>query len=48
LGIGGINIENAQDVIASGADGIAMIRGVLNDKDIENTVKKYLSILGEN
>jgi len=48
LGIGGINIENAKDVIASGAVGIALIRGILNNKDIENTVKKYLSILGEN
>lgn len=47
LVIGGINLDNAKDVIAAGADGIAMIRGILNEKDIDSTVKKYLSILGE-
>lgn len=47
LGIGGINLGNAKDVIAAGADGVAMIRGILNEKDIDTTVKKYLSIVGE-
>lgn len=47
LGIGGINLDNAKDVISAGADGIAMIRGILSEKNIDYTVKKYLSILGE-
>lgn len=47
LGIGGINLDNISDVMATGADGVAMIRGILAEGDISNTVRKYLSILGE-
>lgn len=47
LGIGGIDHDNMREVIDAGADGIAMIRGILSDKNIENAVKKYLTILGE-
>jgi len=47
IGIGGINLDNAEEVINAGADGVAMIRGVLSTTDIKNAVKKYLKILGE-
>lgn len=47
IALGGINLSNAADVISAGADGISMIRGILGEEDIDNTVKKYLSILGE-
>ncbi len=47
LGIGGINLDNMRDVMTAGAHGVAMIRGVLTQGDINRTVKKYLSILGE-
>lgn len=47
IALGGINLTNAADVISAGADGLSMIRGILGEKDIANTVKKYLSILGE-
>lgn len=47
LGIGGIDHDNVREVIDAGADGVAMIRGILSDKNIENAVIKYLTILGE-
>lgn len=47
IGIGGINHDNIKEVLDSGADGVAMIRSILSDENIEDSVKKYLMILGE-
>ncbi|GAB6183946.1 thiamine phosphate synthase [Thermodesulfovibrio hydrogeniphilus] len=44
--LGGINIVNANEVIPH-CDGIAMIRGILEQKDIEEAVKNFIKILGE-
>jgi len=42
LAIGGINPENAHDVIATGVNGIAVISAILGAKDIEKATKKLL------
>lgn len=44
--IGGINLENIQSVLPY-CDGVALIRGILAERNIEETVKKYIKILGE-
>lgn len=46
-GIGGINHDNIRDVLDAGANGVAMIRGILSAENIEDTVKRFLKILGE-
>lgn len=46
-GIGGINHDNIRDVLNAGANGVAMIRGILSAENIEDTVKRFLKILGE-
>jgi len=40
LAIGGINAENAGDVMDSGADGIAVISAILSEKDIRKATRK--------
>jgi len=40
LAIGGINPENAHDVMATGVNGIAVISAILGAKDIEKATKK--------
>lgn len=40
LAIGGINAENAGDVMDSGADGIAVISAILLEKDIRKATRK--------
>ncbi len=47
IGIGGINHDNIKKVLDAGVDGVAMIRSILSDENIEDSVKKYLMILGE-
>jgi len=42
LAIGGINPENAHDVMATGVNGIAVISAILGAKDIEKATKKLL------
>jgi len=44
--IGGINLENIESVLPY-CDGVALIRGILAEKNIEETVKNYLKIVGE-
>lgn len=45
--LGGIKLENVHEVFPY-CDGVAMISGILAQKDIEGTVKKFKEILGEN
>ncbi|MBE0461110.1 MAG: thiamine phosphate synthase [Candidatus Aminicenantes bacterium] len=42
LAIGGINPENAHDVMATGVNGVAVISAILGAKDIEKATKKLL------
>ncbi len=42
VGIGGITPENASAVIASGADGVAMMRSVSEADDVENAVRDFV------
>ncbi len=44
--IGGINHDNINKVMTTGVYGVAMIRGILNQDDIENVISKYLIMLG--
>ncbi|MEN2986604.1 MAG: thiamine phosphate synthase [Thermodesulfovibrionaceae bacterium] len=44
--IGGIKLENLKEVLPY-SDGVALIRGILAEKDIESKVKEYLTLLGE-
>lgn len=41
VAIGGINLDNAGDVINAGADGIAVISGLFETEDITNTAKQF-------
>ncbi|MCX7914272.1 MAG: thiamine phosphate synthase [Thermodesulfovibrionales bacterium] len=45
--IGGINHDNIKEVMATGAHGVAMIRGIFNQRDIEDSITKYLILLEE-
>ncbi|MCX8069345.1 MAG: thiamine phosphate synthase [Thermodesulfovibrionales bacterium] len=45
--IGGIKLDNLKDVKTTGAKNIALISGILASKDIYDTTKKYISLLGE-
>lgn len=44
--IGGINHDNINEVMTTGVYGVAMIRGILNQDDIDNVISKYLIMLG--
>lgn len=44
--IGGIKLENLSEVLPY-CNGVALIRGILSEKNIEEVVKRYLSLLGE-
>lgn len=44
--IGGIKLENLSEVLPY-CDGVALIRGILSEKNIEEVVKRYLLLLGE-
>jgi thiamine monophosphate synthase len=35
IGLGGISLENAHDVILNGADGVAVMRAIMDAKDPE-------------
>ncbi len=45
LAIGGINAANAGEVMASGADGVAVISAVLGARDVGKATKELLSIV---
>lgn len=47
IAIGGITPENAQDVIATGADGIAVMSGILLATDPLKAVKDYRNRMGD-
>jgi len=45
VAIGGINFENAREVLAAGADSVAVIGGLLDAPDLEERAREFLSIL---
>ncbi|MDH5386115.1 MAG: thiamine phosphate synthase, partial [Candidatus Aminicenantes bacterium] len=45
LAIGGINAENAGDVIVSGADGIAVISAIMDAKNITEATRNLLEAI---
>jgi thiamine-phosphate pyrophosphorylase len=47
IGIGGINCENAAEVIRSGADGIAVISAVFGDTNTEQAARDLRGIVDE-
>ncbi len=47
FGIGGIKSENIEDVINSGASGVALISGILSASDKASAAREYLKKVGE-
>jgi thiamine-phosphate pyrophosphorylase len=47
VAIGGIKLENAAEVIAAGADSVAVISDILGAPDRAKRVRQYLDLLGE-
>jgi thiamine-phosphate pyrophosphorylase len=47
VAIGGIKLENAADVIAAGADSVAVISDILSAPEPGKRAKQYLDLLGE-
>lgn len=47
VAIGGIKLENAAEVIAAGADSVAVISDILNAPDRAERAKQYLDLLSE-
>lgn len=47
FGIGGIKPDNTKDVMNSGAYGIALISGILSEKDIKKASEIYLKAVGQ-
>lgn len=45
VAIGGINLENAGEVLAAGADGIAVISAVICSPDIAAASKKFVTLI---
>jgi thiamine-phosphate pyrophosphorylase len=46
VAIGGINLRNAGEVLAAGADSVAVIGDLLNAPDIRDRAQEFLSVLG--
>jgi thiamine-phosphate pyrophosphorylase len=47
FGIGGIKSENIEDVMNSGASGVALISGILSARDKASATREYLKKVGE-
>jgi thiamine-phosphate pyrophosphorylase len=45
LAIGGIKTDTVHDVVSAGADGVAVISGILAAEDIRGTTEKFLSLV---
>jgi thiamine-phosphate pyrophosphorylase len=45
VGIGGINAENAADVLEAGADGVAVVSYIVSAENIEEKCKNLLNVL---
>jgi thiamine-phosphate pyrophosphorylase len=47
VAIGGITLQNAREVLAAGADSVAVLGDLLNAPDIRERAREFLSILGD-
>ncbi|MGE5237280.1 MAG: thiamine phosphate synthase [Chloroflexota bacterium] len=47
LGIGGITPERVGEVLSAGADGVAVIGGILGDADVRGAVKRFTDACAE-
>jgi thiamine-phosphate pyrophosphorylase len=45
VAIGGINLQNAREVLAAGADSVAVIGGLLDAPDLGERVREFLALL---
>ena len=45
VAIGGISLQNAREVIAAGADSVAVIGGLLDAPDLEQRAREFLALL---
>ena len=45
VAIGGINLHNAREVLAAGADSVAVIGGLLDAPDLAERAREFLSVL---
>jgi thiamine-phosphate pyrophosphorylase len=45
VAIGGITFQNAREVLAAGADSLAVIGDLLNAPNIQERAREYLSVL---
>jgi thiamine-phosphate diphosphorylase len=46
VAIGGINQSNVAEVVAAGADAVAVISAVMGEKDIKGAVQKLVAKMG--
>jgi thiamine-phosphate pyrophosphorylase len=47
VAIGGITLQNAPELLAAGADSVAVIGALLNAPDIRTRAQEFMSILGD-
>ena len=47
IGIGGITPENCTPVMKAGADGVAVISGILGSDDIESSTRKFIDAISQ-
>lgn len=45
LGIGGVTVENLSQVIHAGAEGVAVISGILDSDDVTKRTKQYVDVI---
>ena len=44
VGIGGVDLTNAKDVLATGVEGVAIVRAILGAKDVAATTQEFVKI----
>ena len=47
VAIGGLNLDNAADVIRSGADGVAVVSAIVSAEDPENAARQLKKVIRE-
>jgi thiamine-phosphate pyrophosphorylase len=47
VAIGGITLRNAREVLAAGADSVAVLGDLLTGPDIRGRAREFLSVLGD-
>lgn len=47
VGIGGIHIGNAADIIQAGSDGVAVVSAIMSATDPEQTAREFIQIINQ-